>query len=184
MQLSAKPSVGVVDAEAAAQAQNTRCRHRVLKARLLRSSRRELVAGFEATSSNGLILFRAFVQALGGLDPCRNERKMGQNMVQINSFRQTDTQKPTTSNFFFATQKETFVSRGFHDPLDSSSLVCGTKIGCSLFFAAGSSLQSEVNRSTWWRGTPTFLCSAAKGPEPEHFPRTSFPLPCARQNTR
>ena len=46
-----------------------------LKARRLHNSRRELVAACEATSTTGLISFRAFVQALHGLDPCRIGRK-------------------------------------------------------------------------------------------------------------
>lgn len=34
------------------------------------SLRRELVTACEAKSANGSVLFRAFVEALGGLDPC------------------------------------------------------------------------------------------------------------------
>ena len=69
--------IDVVGARAAAQAQNTRGVSPLsLKARRLHNSRRELVAACEATSTTWLILFRALVEALGGLDPCRNGRKM------------------------------------------------------------------------------------------------------------
>ena len=67
------------------------------KARRLRSSRHELVAAREATSTSELILFRAFVQALGGLDPCRNGRKRCRKHG-LNSYRQTNT---NNINFFF-----------------------------------------------------------------------------------
>ena len=66
------------------------------KARRLRTSRHELVAAREATSTSELILLRAFVQALGGLDPCRNGRKRCRKHG-LNSYRQTQ----TTSFFFF-----------------------------------------------------------------------------------
>ena len=71
----------------------------------LHNSRRELVAACEATSTTGLILFRAFVEALGGLDPCRNGRKRYvANMVQMATERERDRHKQHQSTVFFGTQ--------------------------------------------------------------------------------
>ena len=75
MQLAAKPSVDVVGSRAAGQAQNTRCRHRVLKERRLYNPRRELIFACEDSSTTGVILLRFFAEALGGLESCRNGRR-------------------------------------------------------------------------------------------------------------
>ena len=74
-----------------------------LKARRLHNSRRELVAACEATSTTGLILFRAFVQALGGLDPRRNGRKTSRKHG-LKSYRHT--QRLTQTTFLFGTNTQ------------------------------------------------------------------------------
>ena len=80
---------------------------------------RELVAASGATSTTGLILLGAFVQALGGLDPCRNGRKRCRKHG-FNSYIQTDGHKQH-QHFFWHPRQLTF-SRAFHDPLHSRSL--------------------------------------------------------------
>ena len=123
-QLSAEPSVDVVGARAAAQAQNTRCRHQVFKHDVcLRNSRRELVAACKATSTTGLILFREFVGALRGLDPCRNGRKRCRKhgYMATNTHRQdTQTRHKQHQHFFLAPRSRFFftgITLTFHDPL-------------------------------------------------------------------
>ena len=87
------------------------------EARRLRSSRHELVAAREATSTSELILFRAFVQALGGLDPCRNGRKRCRKHG-LNRY----THRETHRFVFFWHPGADFFPTEFRDPLYSSCL--------------------------------------------------------------
>ena len=83
-----------------------------LKARRLNNSRCELVAAWEASSTTGLILFRAFVEFLVVSIRAEMGAKGVENMVLIATDRQTDRrtdgQTQTTSTFIFGTQGQIY----------------------------------------------------------------------------
>ena len=59
-----------------------------------------------STSTTGLILLRAFVQALSDLDPCRNGRKRWFELIQTD--RQTHRQTQASNILFFAPRGKFF----------------------------------------------------------------------------